>query len=41
MIILDPKVYFTDNSTFGFNYFDRIIKIYKKLSFSTIEESNL
>ena len=38
IIILDPKVYFTDNSTFGFNYFDRIIKIYKKLSFSTIEE---
>lgn len=41
IIILDPKVYFTDNSTFGFSYFDRIIKIYKKLSFSTIEESKL
>jgi len=42
IIILDPKVYFTENSSFVWsNYFDRIIKIYKKLSFSTIEESNL
>jgi len=41
IIILDPKVYFTDDSSFGFNYFDRIIKIYKKLTFSVIEESNL
>lgn len=38
IIILDPKVYFTDTSSFGYNYFDRIIKIYKKLSFSIIEE---
>jgi DNA repair exonuclease SbcCD ATPase subunit len=38
IIILDPKVYFTDTSNFGFNYFDRIIKINKKMSFSTIEE---
>lgn len=38
IIILDPKVYFTDSSAFGYNYFDRIIKIYKKMSFSTIEE---
>lgn len=38
IIILDPKVYFTDTSTFGYNHFDRIIKIYKKMSFSTIEE---
>ena len=38
IIILDPKVYFTDNSTFGFSYFDRVIKIYKKMSFSIIEE---
>jgi len=37
IIILDPKVYFTDNS--DFTYFDRIIKIYKKLGFSTIEEN--
>lgn len=37
IIILDPKVYFTDNS-FLLTYFDRIIKIYKKMSFSTIEE---
>lgn len=36
IIILDPKVYFTDR--FGLNYFDRIIKIYKKMSFSIIEE---
>jgi len=39
IIILDPKVYFTDTSAFGFSYFDRIIKIYKKLTFSTIEEN--
>jgi len=39
IIVLDPKVYFTDNSTFGYNYFDRILKIYKKMSFSIIEES--
>lgn len=38
IIILDPKVYFTDTSNFGFNYFDRIIRINKKMSFSTIEE---
>jgi DNA repair exonuclease SbcCD ATPase subunit len=38
IIILDPKVYFTDTSSFGFNYFDRIIKINKKMSFSTINE---
>jgi DNA repair exonuclease SbcCD ATPase subunit len=39
IIILDPKVYFTDNSDFGYNHFDRIIKIYKRMSFSTIEET--
>ncbi len=38
IIILDPKVYFTDTSSFGFSYFDRIIKINKKMSFSTINE---
>ena len=38
IIVLDPKVYFADNSSFGYNNFDRIIKIYKKMSFSTIEE---
>lgn len=37
IIILDPKVYFNENSNFD-GYFDRIIKIYKKMSFSTIEE---
>jgi len=36
IIILDPKVYFTDTS--DFSHFDRIIKIYKKMTFSTIEE---
>ena len=41
IIILDPKVYFTDNSEFGFNYFDRVVKIYKKMSFSTIEEVHI
>lgn len=39
IIILDPKVYFTDDSTFGYIYFDRVIKIYKKLSFSILEET--
>ena len=38
IIILDPEVYFKENSTFGYQYFDRIIKISKKMSFSTIEE---
>jgi DNA repair exonuclease SbcCD ATPase subunit len=38
IIILDPKVYFTDTSSFGLSYFDRIIKINKKMSFSTITE---
>ena len=38
IIILDPKLYFTDTSSFGFDYFDRIIEIYRKLSFSVIEE---
>lgn len=38
IIILDPKVYFTDTSSFGFSYFDRIIRINKKMSFSTINE---
>jgi len=41
IIILDPKVYFTDTSIFGYNYFDRIIKIYRKLTFSTIDEQNI
>ena len=42
IIILDPKVYFTENSSFVWsNYFDRIIKIYKKMTFSTIEEKVL
>lgn len=38
IIILDPNVYFRDSSSFGYSYFDRIIKITKKLNFSTINE---
>jgi len=38
IIILDPKVYFTENNNFGSEYFDRIIKIEKYLTFSTIVE---
>jgi len=38
IIVLDPKVYFTDTSSFGFDYFDRVINIYRKLSFSVIDE---
>lgn len=41
IIILDPKVYFTDTSTFGYSYFDRVIKINKKLSFSSLDESEV
>jgi DNA sulfur modification protein DndD len=41
IIILDPKVYFTDTSNFGFDYFDRIIKINKRLTFSTINEEKI
>ena len=37
IIILDPEVYFKDSSAFS-EYFDRIIKIGKKMSFSAIEE---
>jgi len=36
IIIVDPKVYFNENSTLGTEYFDRIIKIKKKMNFSTI-----
>lgn len=38
IIILDPNVYFRDSSSFGYSYFDRIIKINKKLNFSSINE---
>jgi DNA sulfur modification protein DndD len=37
IIILDPEVYFTENSNINMSYFDRILKINKKLSFSNIE----
>jgi DNA repair exonuclease SbcCD ATPase subunit len=37
IIILDPNVYLNDNSI-GLDYFDRIIKIRKKMTFSVIEE---
>jgi len=40
IIILDPKVYFTENS-YLISYFDRVIKINKKLSFSIIDEENI
>lgn len=41
IIILDPNVYFRDDSMFAaekIGIFDRVIKMDKKLSFSTIEE---
>ena len=38
IIIVDPKVYFNENSTLGTEYFDRIITIKKKMNFSTIED---
>lgn len=38
IIILDPNVYFRDSSSFGYSYFDRIIKINKNLNFSSINE---
>lgn len=37
IIILDPNIYLNDNSM-ELDYFDRIIKIQKKLNFSIIEE---
>lgn len=38
IIILDPKVYFTDTSALGYSNFDRVIKINKKLTFTTLDE---
>lgn len=38
IIILDPKVYFTDTSVLGYSNFDRVIKINKKLTFTTLDE---
>ena len=38
IIIVDPKVYFRDGKDFGYELFDRIIKIVPKLTFSNIEE---
>ena len=40
IIILDPKVYFTESSSMS-SYFDRILKITKKMSFSVINEENI
>ena len=40
IIILDPKVYFTENSSMS-SYFDRILKMSKKMSFSVINEENI
>lgn len=41
IIIVDPEVYFNENSNFGLNYFDRIIKIQKRMNFSFIEDAHL
>jgi hypothetical protein len=41
IIIVDPEVYFNENSDFGLNYFDRIIKIKKRMNFSFIEDAHL
>jgi len=38
IIIVDPKVYFNENSTIGLNYFNRILRIKRKMNFSFIEE---
>lgn len=38
IIIVDPEVYFNDNSILGLDYFDRILKIKKKMNFSFIED---
>jgi DNA repair exonuclease SbcCD ATPase subunit len=38
IIILDPKVYFTDDTAIGYDYFDRVLKIDKKMSFTSIKE---
>jgi len=40
IIILDPKVYFTESSPMR-NYFNRILKITKKMSFTVIDEENI
>lgn len=40
IIILDPNIYLNDNSI-ELDYFDRIIKMQKKLNFSTIEEKSI
>lgn len=39
IIILDPEVYFTDNSSLGYENFDRILKINKVMSFTNISEN--
>ena len=40
IIIVDPKVYFNENSILSTDYFDRIIKIKKKMNFSIIENED-
>jgi len=40
IIILDPKVYFKDDSP-GYSMFDRVIKINKKLKFSILNEEKI
>jgi DNA sulfur modification protein DndD len=41
IIIVDPEVYFTENSELGVNDFDRIIKIKQQLKFSIIEDTRI
>lgn len=38
IIIIDPLVYFREDSDFGYSYFNKIININKKSSFSNIEQ---
>lgn len=41
IIIIDPEVYFNENSNLGLNYFDRILKVKKKMTFSFIEDEHI
>jgi len=40
IVIVDPEVYFTENSDLGLGYFDRIIRIKQEMNFSTIIDSH-
>lgn len=41
IIIIDPEVYFNENSNFGLNYFNRILKMKKKMNYSFIEDATI